>query len=162
MRDAIIRMKSSAAFVYGARTASANGPIVDGQGFGTLTFVVQLATVTTADASNYFTFTLQHGDKADLSDAVTVTADTGLLGSNLVINDAATQSDMVGMMGYTGGKRYVRLVCTATLSPSATFSAVAVQGLADKAPVYEQTFWLLDVDGYSELNKTTTLWPGLV
>jgi hypothetical protein len=140
MRDKLNNQKVSKAFAYASRTASANGEIIDTRGFDSLTFVIQLATVTTADATNFFTFTLQHGDDSGLSDAATVTAATGLLGSNLVVNDANTQSDMIGMMGYTGGKRYVRLVATETLTASAAFSAVAVQELPHVAPVGDQAF----------------------
>jgi hypothetical protein len=140
MRDNLNNAKVSKAFAYASRTASANGEIIDTRGFDSLTFLIQLATVTTADATNFFTFTLQHGDDSGLSDAATVTAATGLLGSNLVVNDSTTQSDMIGMMGYAGGKRYVRLVATETLTASAAFSAVAVQGLPHVAPVGDQAF----------------------
>lgn len=140
MRDKLNNQKVSKAFAYGSRTATTNGEIIDTRGFDSLTFVIQLATVTTADATNFFTFTLQHGDDSGLSDAATVTAATGLLGSNLVVNDSATQSDMIGMMGYTGGKRYVRLVATETLTASAAWSAVAVQELSNVAPVNDQAF----------------------
>lgn len=140
MRDNLNNAKVSKAFAYASRTASANGEIIDTRGFDSLTFLIQLATVTTADATNFFTFTLQHGDDSGLSDAATVTAATGLLGSNLVVNDSTTQSDMIGMMGYAGVKRYVRLVATETLTASAAFSAVAVQGLPHVAPVGDQAF----------------------
>ena len=140
MRDNLNNAKVSKAFAYASRTASANGEIIDTRGFDSLTFVIQLATVTTADATNFFTFTLQHGDDSGLSDAATVTAATGLLGSNLVVNDSTTQSDMIGMMGYAGGKRYVRLVATETGTASAAFSAVAVQGFPHVAPVGDQAF----------------------
>lgn len=140
MRDKLDNQKVTKAFAYASRTASGNGEIIDVRGFDSLTFVIQLATVTTADSSNYFTLTLQHGDDSGLSDAATVTAALGLLGSNLVINDATTQSDMIGMMGYAGGKRYVRLVATETGTASAAFSAVAVQGLPHIAPVSDQAF----------------------
>lgn len=139
MRDSLNQIKATSAFDYASRTATANGTnIIDMQGFDSCSFVVQLATVTTADASNYFTFTLQAGDASDLSDGATVTAATGLLGSNLVINDAL--SNKVGIMGYAGGKRYVRMVATETGTASAAFSAVAVQGMPHVAPVGDQAF----------------------
>lgn len=138
MRSQINNQKVSKAFAYASRTASANGEIIDTRGFGAITFVVQLATVTTADSSNYFTLTLEHGDDSSLSDKATVTAATGLLGTNLVINDATTQSDFVGMMAYAGNKRYVRLVATETGTASAAFSAVAVQELPHVAPVGDE------------------------
>lgn len=139
MRDTLNQTKATKAFAYASRTATGNGETIDTNGFDGLTFVVQLATVTTADSSNYFTLTLQAGAESDLSDAATVTAATGLLGSNLVINDTGL-SDNIGLMGYAGGKRYVRLVATETGTASAAFSAVAVQGLPTVAPVGDQAF----------------------
>jgi hypothetical protein len=139
MRDSLNQIKATSAFDYASRTATANGTnIIDMQGFDSCSFVVQLATVTTADASNYFTFTLQAGDASDLSDGATVTAATGLLGSNLVVNDVL--SNKIGIMGYSGGKRYVRMVATETGTASAAFSAVAVQGMPHVAPVGDQAF----------------------
>lgn len=140
MRDQLNQTKATKAFAYASRTATGNGEIIDTAGFDGLTFIVQLATVTTADSSNYFTITLQHGDDASLSDAATVTATTGLLGSNLVINDTTPLLNHIGLMGYAGGKRYVRLVATETGTASAAFSAVAVQGLPTIAPVGDQAF----------------------
>lgn len=140
MRDSLNQTKVTSAFNYADRSATANGTnIIDMQGYDSCLFVVQLATVTTADASNYFTLTIQAGDASDLSDGATVTAATGLLGSNLVIN-ATSASNKVGMMGYSGGKRYARLVATETGTAVAAFSAVAVQGLPHVAPVGDQAF----------------------
>lgn len=138
LRDMLNNTKVSSAFDYASRTATANGNIIDTRGFDGLVFVVTLATVTTADSSNYFTLTLQHGDDASLTDAATVTAATGLLGSNLVINDATAQSNFRGLMGYSGSKRYVRLVATETGTASAAFSADAIQQLPAVAPVGDQ------------------------
>lgn len=140
MRDSLNQTKVTSAFDYASRTATANGTnIIDMQGYDSCVFVIQLATVTTADASNLFTFTIQAGDDSGLSDGATVTAATGLLGSNLVVNDT-TLSNKVGLMGYVGGKRYARLVATETGTASAAFSAVAVQGMPHVAPVGDQAF----------------------
>jgi hypothetical protein len=140
MRDSLNQTKVTSAFDYASNTATANGTnVIDMQGFDSCLFVIQLATVTTADATNFFTFTIQAGDASDLSDGATVTAATGLLGSNLVVNNTSL-SNTVGMMGYAGGKRYARLVATETLTASAAFSAVAVQGLPHVAPVGDSAF----------------------
>jgi hypothetical protein len=138
-RDLINSTKATAAFTYGARTASTNGTnIIDMQGFGACTFVVQVAGVTTADSSNLFTFTIQAGDDSGLSDGATVTAATGLLGSNIVI-DNTNDANKVGMMGYVGGKRYVRLVATETGTADAAWSAVCIQQLPETEPVGDST-----------------------
>jgi hypothetical protein len=135
LRDTLNNTKTTSAFNYGSRTASANGTnIIDTAGFSSLLFTIDVAGVTTADSSNYFTFTIQAGDASDLSDGATVTAATGLLGSNLVINNT-NLANTRGLMGYTGGKRYARLVATATGTTSAAFSANAIQQHATVAPV---------------------------
>lgn len=139
MRDSLNQTKVTAAFTYADRSATANGTnIIDMQGFDACTFVVQVAGVTTADSSNYFTLTIQAGDASDLSDGATVTAATGLLGSNIVI-DATGDANKVGLMGYAGGKRYARLVATETGTAVAAFSAVAVQQLPHVAPTGDST-----------------------
>lgn len=139
LRDQINGTKVTSAFDYAARTATANGTnIIDMQGYGACTFVVQVAGVTTADDSNLFTFTLQAGDDSGLSDGATVTAATGLLGSNIVI-DNTNDANKVGMMGYVGSKRYVRLVATETGTASAAWSAVAVQQLPAVEPTSDST-----------------------
>ena len=139
MRDSLNQIKATSAFDYASRTATANGTnIIDMQGFDACTFVVQVAAVTTADGSNYFTLTIQAGDASDLSDGATVTAATGLLGSNIVI-DATGDANKVGLMGYAGGKRYARLVATETGTAVAAFSAVAVQQLPHVAPTGDST-----------------------
>ena len=139
LRDLINSTKVTSAFNYGARTGTTNGTnIIDMQGFGSCTFVVQVAGVTTADATNLFTFTIQAGDASDLSDGATVTAATGLLGSNVVI-DNTNDANKVGMMGYVGGKRYVRLVATETGTADAAWSAVCVQQLPEVEPVGDST-----------------------
>ena len=138
LRDILNSTKVTSAFNYADRTATANGTnTIDMQGFGACTFVIQVAGVTTADSSNLFTFTLQHGDASDLSDGATVTAATGLIGTNQVI-DATGDANKVGMMGYCGGKRYVRLVATETGTAQAAFSAVCVQQLPEVEPVGDQ------------------------
>lgn len=138
LRDTLNSTKATSAFNYGARTASTDGTnIIDMQGYGSCLFVIQVAGVTTADATNFFTFTIQAGDDSGLSDGATVTAATGLIGSNLVI-DNTNDANKVGLMGYTGGKRYVRLVATETETASAAWSAVCVQQLPAVEPVGDQ------------------------
>jgi hypothetical protein len=68
MRDSLNQTKVTSAFNYADRSATANGTnIIDMQGFDACTFVVQVAGVTTADGSNYFTLTIQAGDASDLA-----------------------------------------------------------------------------------------------
>lgn len=127
MRDILNKSKATAAMVYAARTGSANGATIDTRDFGSLLFVIQLATVTTADSSNYFTFSLEHSDDSGMSGAVAVTPALGLLGANIVVDESTVDNDKLAMLGYSGAKRYVRLVATETGTASAAFSAVAIQ-----------------------------------
>jgi hypothetical protein len=115
-------------------TATTNGNTIDRQGYGLADFVIQVGTSTTADGSNYFTISLEHGDASNMSDAAAVTAANGLVGANLVIN-ATADANLVNHLGYNGIKRYVRCVATETGTASVQIAAVAVLSEAARQAV---------------------------
>jgi hypothetical protein len=115
-------------------TATTNGNTIDRQGYGLADFVVQVGTSTTADGSNYFTISLEHGDASNMSDAAAVTATTGLVGANLVIN-ATADANLVNHLGYNGIKRYVRMVATETGTASVQIAGVCVLSEAARQAV---------------------------
>lgn len=117
-----------------SRTASVtDGPIIDMRGFDSATFVIHAGTVTTADGSNGFTFSLRHGSASDLSGDAAVPA--GEFDGAPAI-DATTDSDkIIGTITYKGGERYVRLVGTEVGTASAIFGAVVNLSHAEQAPV---------------------------
>jgi hypothetical protein len=146
MQDQHNNISGVVGMTHAARTASANGATIDlapqtganaGNVFQSVTFIVMTATTTTADGSNKFSFKLQHGNLSDGSDMADVAlADQQVTGEI----DVATEDDtIVSKISYlptsVRGRRYVRLVATATGSPSAAFGAVCVLGNPRTAPV---------------------------
>lgn len=132
MRDQFHNLKAAKALTVQAYTGDTDGDTIDLQGFDSCTFVVHVGSVTTADASNTFSFIVQHGDLSDASDMAAVAA-ADLLGDALVI-DATTDENKIGMIGYIGKKRYVRLKADETGTASSTFGASVLLGRPSMAP----------------------------
>jgi len=106
-------------------TTPAKGGLINMQGFEALTFVVSTGTVTDAGTTSGFSFEVQESDTtADA--AFTAVADADLVGLESALTVTADASDdiLVGSIGYTGGKQYVRIVATGT---TGTAAVVAVQ-----------------------------------
>jgi len=104
-------------------------------GFEGLLFILNWGAVTTLNSTNFLTPKLQEAnDPVAQADAADVAAADYL---NTVAPPAAVNSDVHGTtsrLGYRGYKRFVRLVLTATLSPSVFASAVAVLSHPKYAP----------------------------
>jgi len=101
-----------------------NGEIVDLQGYQSVAFFLQSATLT----DGTYTPSLVAGDQSDLSDGVAVTA-AELIGTIAAATFAATDDDAIKSIGYKGDKRYIRLVVTSAGTTSGgTLSACAALG----------------------------------
>lgn len=84
--------------------------ILDRQGYESVEFIILIGANTDANAT--FTTLVEHGDAANLSDAAAV-ADADLLGTEVLASFTAADDDnKVRKIGYTGGKRYVRVTIT--------------------------------------------------
>jgi hypothetical protein len=127
-------LKRAISPVSGAADNTASvSQIIDKAGFDSLVFAILLGAIADADAT--FTPLVEHGDAANLSDAVAV-PDEALIGqgSGAPEVDAAfifSSDDQVRKIGYRGSKRYVRI----TITPAANTGAwlhgvVAVLGHA--------------------------------
>lgn len=108
-------------------TGATTGVTIDKQGAESVTFVVSLGAVAAADGSNYLTFTMQHGDASDMSDAATVSA-SDLLGEFVDVDDTGLAGSVLCTVGYRGTKRYCRLMIAETGAASAIVGAVAILG----------------------------------
>ena len=98
----------------------ADAPIIDLQGAGSATVVVNTGAI--AGAGDY-TVSLRHGDAADL------TGDAAASGDDLLGAFPATlAADSAYSVGYRGGKRYVRVVITKNSGTSIAAGAVIVKG----------------------------------
>ena len=108
------------------------GQIIDRQGYGSLTYLIQIGSVADADAT--FTVLLEEGDAANLSDAAAV-ADADLIGTEALAGFQFDDDNEVRKLGYRGTKRYTRLTITpANNASAALLSAVAVLGHPSLAP----------------------------
>jgi hypothetical protein len=132
MRDNVNSFKIVNALGYAARTATVSGEVIDVQGYDKATIVVQVGTVTTADATNKFAIDLYHGDLASGTDATTVPA-AQRIGSAFDI-DASGDADKTGAFGYLGNKRYIRLQATESGTASVVFGATALLGAGAQQP----------------------------
>ena len=108
------------------------GQVVDKQGYDSLTFVI--ATGALADADATFAVALEHGDQANLSDAVAVPA-ADLIGTVAEAGFNFADDDKTRKIGYQGARRYVRVRITpANNSAAANICAVAVLSHPHVAP----------------------------
>lgn len=83
--------------------------IIDLAGYNSLVFLILLGALADADAT--FTVLVEHGDAANLSDAVAV-ADQHLTGTEASAGFTFADDNKVRKIGYVGSKRYVRLTIT--------------------------------------------------
>lgn len=116
-----------------ARTASATGTIVDLKDYKAAAVLAVIGAVTTADANNYFTLTIEVGDDSGLSDAAEV-------GSYEVSKtqagatwdrkcNATGEADAYHLVGFNaGGKRYARVKWTETGTADAVLGAAFILG----------------------------------
>jgi len=113
-------------------TTPAAGNIVDLQGYAAVTFAFFTGAVTDAGTAAGFTIKLQESDTTAAADFADVAAadHTGDLTVTSDDDDVAP----VGMIGYTGQKRYVRAVVTGTSGTNAVISGAAILGKADYGP----------------------------
>ncbi|ALG69923.1 hypothetical protein VY88_10545 [Azospirillum thiophilum] len=106
--------------------------IVDSLGYGSVTFI--LLTGSLADADATFSVLVEHGDAANLSDALAV-PDELLVGTEALAGFTFADDNKARKVGYVGGKRYQRLTITPTGNASAAnLGAVAILGHPVNAP----------------------------
>ena len=114
-----------------------NGAIIDRQGFESLEFLIQSATLT----DGTYTPSLLAGNAVDdpanptsITDGEAVAA-SDLLGTIADATFAASDDNVVKRIGYRGEKRYVRLTLTSAGTTSGgTIGATAVRGHPRHAP----------------------------
>jgi predicted Zn-dependent protease len=109
--------------------------IIDRQGFDSLVAVLNIGANTDTNAT--FAVLVEHGDVANLSDAVAV-PDTALNGTEALAGFTAADDDnSTRKIGYVGGKRYVRVTVTPSGNDSGNIfvSGVAILGHPEQAPV---------------------------
>lgn len=132
MRDGINGHKIVNALGYAATTGNRTGEVIDVRGFDKATLVVQVGTVTTADATNKFTVDMYEGDLASGTDGTSVGA-ADRIGAAFDI-DASGDADKTGAFSYLGKKRYIHLKVTESGTASAIIGGTAILGEAAQQP----------------------------
>lgn len=112
------------------------GTIIDRAGYDSLEFLINLGTLSDANATA--AVLVEHGDASDLVADGAAVADTMLLGTEAEAGFTFADDGEVRKIGYRGNKRYVRL----TITPSGNtgnipLSAVAILGNPNSAPVIQ-------------------------
>lgn len=132
MRDGVNGHKIVNALGYAATTGTRTGEIIDVRGYDQATMLVQVGTVTTADATNKFTVDLYHGDLASGTDGTSV--DSGdRIGAAFDI-DASGDADKTAAFGYLGDKRYIHVKVTESGTASVLMGATAILGKGAQQP----------------------------
>lgn len=120
-----IDVKRVIAPVSVADTTAQVGTVVDGQGFGSVTYLIATGSIGDADAT--FTVLLEESDAS--GSGFTAVADADLLGTEVLAGFQFDDDNECRKLGYIGSKRYTRMTITPVANASAALlSAIAVLG----------------------------------
>ena len=101
------------------------GQVIDGQGYGSVTYLIATGSIADADAT--FTVLLEECDTS--GGTYTAVADDDLLGTEALAGFQYDDDNECRKLGYRGIKRYTRLTITPANNASAALvAAVAVLG----------------------------------
>lgn len=118
---------------YDSSMDSTTGTAIDGRGFGSITYAIQLGSVTDTNAT--FAVRLEEGDDTT---AFTTVADGDLLGTTTLAAAQYDDDNECRKIGYLGIKRYTRLVVVPTnmgeAGKVANISATCILGHPQVAP----------------------------
>lgn len=134
MRDLFNNIKAVKALDLSLRTTSVDGDTIDLQGFNSATMLFYTESAIT-DGTH--TPKLQHADDdgTGSADSWSDVASTDLEGEALAAFDSDNEG--IQMVGYKGGKRFIRPVITVTGSPGTggRIGATCIKGHPAQAPV---------------------------
>lgn len=128
MHKCDMRSETTTAFGISATlsgTTPSAGNIVDVRDYAAATFLYQTGAVTDAGAAAGFSVEVQESDTTAAAD-FTAVADADLIGTeaSLAVTVDSSDSVAIGSIGYTGTKRYVRVVVTGTTGTNAIVNGV--------------------------------------
>ena len=107
------------------------GQVIDGRGFGSVTYLIATGSIADVDAT--FTILLEESDASGSGYAAV--ADADLLGTEALAAFQFDDDNECRKLGYIGAKRYTRLTITPVANASAALlAAVAVLGSPSLAP----------------------------
>ena len=112
-------------------TTAQVGQVIDGQGFGSVTYLIATGSIADADAT--FTVLLEECDTS--GGTYTAVADADLLGTEALAAFQFDDDNECRKLGYIGTKRYTRMTITPVSNASAAvLAAVCVLGSPFVAP----------------------------
>jgi hypothetical protein len=143
MKDLFARLKASTILAPLTRTATANGTVIDLQGYkGCLLAIYTGVGGITFDATNNITFELQDSPDNSTFTDVDITkvvgfSDTSLTGGVVRKFSAAHAAASLDVLSYTGGQRYIKLIANfnGTHGTGTLTAAFAILGEAALQPV---------------------------
>lgn len=107
-------------------TSAVASSLVDMQGYNALEIALVAGTITDAGTASGYTVKLQESDTTVAGDFTDVVAADAVNGTVSVTNTVDTDDDkLIGRLGYTGRKRYVRVVATGTTNSAGDLHPVA-------------------------------------
>lgn len=109
-------------------TTAQTGNLIDLQGYGSAAFLVATGAVTDAGTASGFTVKLQESDTTAGADF------TDVSGESLSVTDDAGDNKAVGILNYTGGKRYIRVHAVGTTGTNADIGVVGALQNAAQSP----------------------------
>ena len=136
LHNVISRAIVVAPITVGTTGTGRTGKVIDTSGYGGVEFLVDYGTVTATNA--VFTVVCKEGD---VTGTLTSVADADLLGTELLagLAAAATRTSAVSKnvakrLGYRGGKRYVNLSISSTVTAGTPISITALLHTPNFAP----------------------------
>ncbi len=127
MKDLVSTFAAIAALAPAVLAATSTSAALDLQGFNSAAFVVHTGAIVSAGD---FTVSIQESDTTTSGDFADV--DTADLSGTL---PATLEENSVYRVGYTGAKRYLRVVVTKNGGTSIATSILLVKGHPEDAPV---------------------------
>jgi len=116
-------------------TSTVTTSLVDMQGFDALEIAFVNGTVTDAGAAAGFTSKLQEADVTTAASFTDVATTNAVNGVATVTTTLDTDDDKIaGVLGYIGGKRYVRVSATGTTASDATVFVIGRRSRAASLP----------------------------
>lgn len=112
------------------------GQVIDNQGYGSTTYLIETGSIADADAT--FTVLLEESDAS--GSGFTAVADADLIGTEAGASFQFDSDNQVRKLGYRGIKRYTRLTITpANNASAALLAAVCALGHPDSGAVVQAT-----------------------
>jgi hypothetical protein len=129
-----LAVKVVAPYDHGTGDAAVVGTVVDGLGYGSVTYIISTGSLADVDAT--FTVYLEDCDEVACDTTNAGVADGFLLGTEALASFTFADDNTVKMLGYTGPKRFTRMTITPANNTGVVLLGVtAIKAHPQYAPV---------------------------